>query len=76
MLCERRVKVKFNLTLLQPFTNVVITLCASWVPLKIVKLQEKQLKGAKTTKSLQHIGESSEPTILIFYFCLQRKILR
>ena len=45
--------------------------------LKIVKLQEKQLKkGAKTTKSAQHIGESSEPTVLIFYFCLQRKILR
>ena len=31
MLYERRVKVKLDLTLQQPFTNVVITLCASWV---------------------------------------------
>jgi hypothetical protein len=30
MLYERRVKVKLDLTLQQPFTNVVITLCASW----------------------------------------------
>ena len=30
MLCERRWKVKLDLTLQQPFTNVVITLCASW----------------------------------------------
>jgi hypothetical protein len=29
MLCERCVKFKFNLTLLQPFTNIVM-LCASW----------------------------------------------
>jgi hypothetical protein len=33
MLCERRAEVKLDLTLQQPFTNVVIMLCASWVRL-------------------------------------------
>ena len=46
MLYERRVKVKLDLTLQQPFTNVVITLCASW-DIRVLSKRIKRGYGPK-----------------------------
>ena len=53
MLYERRVKVKLDLTLQQPFTNVVITLYASNSPeISIKNLRQPKILLNKQWKTL------------------------